>query len=92
MDLTTAKKGQVFNIGMTLAYALIVFGLGVFFLGIVLIVFSDTFIGTYVYQYAVSYGVSTSILSWMESIRNFLPFAVGIGILLGAFALASRLS
>ena len=85
-------KGQYFSAGMSLAYALVMFCIGLFSLGVVLMSVSDNMLGIYIHDYAVQYNADSTVLGLFETMRQVLPFVSILSLGLGMIALGHALS
>lgn len=88
VGLSKDRRGQYLG-GLSIAYAFVMLGLAIFIIGFVLILVSEDFLALYIHSYGVDAGVDSSILSYFETMRAFLPLAcligLGVSMVVGAY-------
>lgn len=82
MKLLINNSGQMLTTGMSIAYAFIFLLANLITVGILIMALSDNFLGIQVHYYAQLYGIDPAILSYFETARQLIPFAVIINFVL----------
>ena len=82
MKITFDNSGQMMTTGMSIAYAFIFLLANIIAVGILIMTLSDNFLGIQMHYYSQLYGVDPTILSYFETARQLIPFAVVINFVL----------